>query len=163
MVELIQSLVEALQEEIELYRRLLVEAESQREALVANRVDELQIAIARQEQMLAARPALQARTAAILAQMAEHLGEPGLTVLEAACRIGGSTGMELRTLRDRILEAAARLSQVNRVNAELLNSGLRFLRFTLGILSESASEGAPYLAIGGRSSQAATLLINDRV
>ena len=130
------KLLDALEEQVEPWQRLLDVARAKQHALVAGDAAAIERAVTEEERLAGRLQELEAARYRLQQQLAALWGlAPGaLTWDELARRLPGRADA-VRALRRRLLDAVEALAAVNRENAALARQGLAWARFGLQALA----------------------------
>lgn len=144
MNELFQTLIDCLKTETQHYKNLFNLAESQRELLMAGKVEALPENVRLEEKEVFALGPLSGRRNDVLKKLAQfyRLQKISLTELIAKCPI--EIVEELKKAVVELTQAAKKLEEFNQRNEKLLNNALSYVNFTLKILADGGKKKSFY-------------------
>jgi flagellar biosynthesis/type III secretory pathway chaperone len=143
MLEALKTLRAVLDRQKAVYGEMLTLAEQQGDALIARRTSTLQEIEARQSSLLTQAARLEAKAATALRELGGALNIEGApTVMKVAARVSPSDGSYLTTLCHEVSAVLSRLGRLIRVNAELFESAMDCVRFTVQLMAGVGESGA---------------------
>lgn len=146
------------------YAELLSLAEQQSDALIARRTNALEEIESRQSALLSQASRLETKAAEALRGLGESLSLDGVpTVSTVAAQLGTTDGAVLHGLCADISAIVDRLARVIRVNAELFESAMDCVRFTVDLLAGSRQSPAVCYPAMDAQRRRATLMVDQRV
>jgi hypothetical protein len=130
MEKLVHAMSENIAHTVAVYEQILETELAKQRAIVASDVEGITAAVAREEELVAAAGRLEAERLDLryrLAQADRRLG-PNSRLLHVIEILDGPPRDLLASRRDRLLGLSAQISEVNRLNFQLLRSSLDLLR-----------------------------------
>jgi hypothetical protein len=164
MDEILHDLKYALEEEEKAYAQLLALSERQQSALIERRTAELLEVATLQEKMLLEVSRLDIAGADALDRAAQQAGLSGsVSLTDLTDHLTPQQAKPLQEVRASLHSIVHQLRKTNRVNKELLESGLDTVGFTFRLLAKSAQDEDPCYSQQALSSSSASLRFDLRV
>lgn len=146
------------------YEELLSLAEQQSDALIARRVSALQEIESRQSTLLSQASRLEEKVASRLRELSESFGMTGVpTVSAVAAHLEAPVRTALLALCADIQKTLDRINRVIRLNAELFESAMDCVRFTVQLMAGGHQPGAVCYPAMEAQRQGASLVVDQRV
>ena len=163
MSEALKTLLGVLDRQKAVYTELLSLAEQQGGVLIARRTNALEEIEARQSALLSQASRLEIAAVAVLRELGETMSMGGVpTVSEIAARLETSEATTLNGLCADIRTVAKRLSRVIRANAELFESAMDCVRFTVQLLAGGCQPTPVCYPLMEAKRQRASLMVDQR-
>lgn len=152
-------MIDALTEQLNLYRTLVDLSRRKRDLLVKGGTIEFEAIVESEQALLWQAGRLEERRFALQSQMAREMGliPEDLTVSRLAPHVGEPEGTRLRTLQSDILRVLAELGEVNEINTRLIKQSLSYINATLQMITAGGQRPATY------NPQGQALSLGDRL
>lgn len=143
-------MIQALEEQLGLYRTLLDLSRHKQETLVKGGTAEFEAIVESEQALLWQAGRLEERRFTLQTQMAREMGliPEDLTVSRLAPHVGEPDGSRLRALQTDILRTLAELGQVNEVNTRLIKQSLSYINAALQLITAGGQRPATYTPRG---------------
>ena len=154
----VETLQETLSGEAEGYRRLVEMTEREREALVHNRLDDLNKVVSEKLTLATHLKEWEKRREEVTAGLARHFGLPAnVSLAELAVCFEEAAAQKILALRDEFVGVVERLAKLNYINQQLLQAELVRIDATFNFIASASasasaqSNGQYYTAVGNQS------------
>ncbi len=137
------GLLETVERQLEIYRKLLALAFDKQPVLVKGKIPELEKMTREEELLILQVGRLEEQRQALHQNLANHfvLSAEELSLSELIRRTDASTSKRFQQVYDEMTEVLGELAEVNQANSELIRNSLDYLNFSLDILLNN--EGSP--------------------
>ncbi|MHB9143845.1 MAG: flagellar protein FlgN [Symbiobacteriia bacterium] len=155
----VEPMIDALTEQLNLYRTLVDLSRRKRDLLVKGGAAEFEAIVESEQALLWQAGRLEERRFALQTRVAREMGliPEDLTVSRLAPHVGEPAGSQLRSLQSDILRALAELGEVNEVNTKLIKQSLTYINAALQMVTAGGQRPAAYTPRGQ------TLSLGDRL
>ena len=136
-----ERLIALMSELLDLYQALLTLSREKREILIAGKAQSLEV-ITRQEELLILQAGkLDVMREDVIRQIAAQCGvsPQGLSLTKLAELAAPAEAERLTTLGTAFAQVSTELAPLNKLNSELIEQALRFVNYSINILTQSQS------------------------
>lgn len=149
-----EKLINILEEELGLYKKILEVSNNKTALLKNNKVSELETTTKEEENLVASVIEKEKVRIQEVKNICKRYGKPEKSLkIEELCEFIDDSKEELMNLKSEIIKVLEELKNVNKINSVLINSSLEYINFTVNMLTET-SKKPTYEAKGQQSSQA---------
>lgn len=150
----VEMLQETLSGEAEGYRQLVIMTQREREALVHNRLDDLNKVVNEKLTLATCLKEWEKRREEVTARLARYFGLPAtVSLAELAVCFEEAVAQKILALRDEFVELVEQLVKLNHINQQLLQAELVRIDATFNFIASAStrSNGQYYTAVGNQS------------
>lgn len=149
-----EKLLNILDEELQLYKKVLGMSNDKTGLLKGNQVKELEALTKEEESLVAVIIEKEKERIAEVKNICKRYGKPESSLkIEELCEFIEDSKDELLSYKKEITEVLNELKNVNKLNSSLINSSLEYINFTVNMLTET-SKNPVYKPGGYRDTQA---------
>lgn len=138
MASLMEELIDTLNSEEELYRKIIPVEEEKTRAVIANDLNSLEDITVREHDLVDQVAALESKRERVAADIATVLGKNSQTItleeIAQALKNQPDDRKQLQRVHDRLKQTVARLQEVNDQNRVLLQESMQMIEFNMNVM-----------------------------
>lgn len=142
----IDTLIDILEKEIDLYQGILKLSANKTEVIVEGKVSELESITSLEQSMIMKLGKLEEERGKLVEQIALqlHVKASDITITSLENRFPEEYGGKLKSCHDTLVKLVNELSSANELNSKLIRNSLDYIGFSINLLTSTGSTGNNY-------------------